>query len=94
MTLRDNRLTSTRLLQNEIEALEKSMKKRKQTHDELSQELLNLVMKSEAGKNQIEIIHKSEKIQQEIRENLTDIHNLDKKIAKMKHRANRMKQIN
>jgi Txe/YoeB family toxin of Txe-Axe toxin-antitoxin module len=94
MTLRDNRLTSMRQLQQEIETLEKDMKKRKKLHEELSQELLNLVMKSEVGKDPIDIIHKSEKIQQQISENLTDIRHLDKKISKMKHRANRMNQIN
>ncbi len=94
MTLRDNRLFSSKLMEQEIESLERVIKKKRALHDDLSQELLDVVMKKDGGMDQIQIIHKSEKIQQEIRENLTDIRHLDKKIAKMKHRANRMKHIN
>ena len=93
MTLRDNRLSSMSQLQKEIEHLEDCMKKKKKLHDNLSQELLNLARKSEVGKDPIEIIHQSERIQQQISENLIDIRHLDKKIARIKHRANRMKQI-
>jgi hypothetical protein len=62
-------------------------------HDDLSQQLLNLARKSEVGKDPIEIIHQGERIQQQISENLIDIRHLDKKIARIKHRANRMKHI-
>jgi len=94
MTLRENRLTAMGLLLKEIETLEKNMQKRKALHEDFSVELLNLVGRREVGKDPVEVIHKSEKIQQQISENLTDIRHLDKKIAKMKHRANRMKQTN
>ena len=94
MTLRDNRLTSVRVLEKEIESLEKNMKKMKKLHEELSQDLLNLVGKLDAQKDPIDVIHKSEKLQQQISENLTDMRHLDKKMAKMKHRANRMNQTN
>lgn len=94
MTLRDHRLTAMNLLLKEIEVLQKELKKKKKLHDDLSGELLNVMGKSEIVKDSVDVIQKSEKIQQQISENLIDIRHLDKKISKMKHRANRTKQSN
>ncbi len=93
MTLQDNRLESIGALQKEIESLEVILKKKHKLHESLSQSLLNLVGKPDEVKGNTRMFQDSERIQQLIRENLTDIHHLDTKIAKMRHRANRMKHM-
>ncbi len=90
MGISEGRLKNIRYVDQEIESLEKELKKKKALHDSLYQTLLNRSNDKTSNTDKSSILKECESLQQQINEVLTDIRHLDKKIWRLKHQTKRM----
>lgn len=91
MTLRDIRKSSVERMDSDIVRLEDSLHKMRAKHDDLQQSLFDLSKKMRDAPISAALVRKTEELKKQISDSMVDIHHLDAKISKLRHRADRLR---
>jgi predicted nucleic acid-binding Zn-ribbon protein len=91
MTLRDMRKFSVDKMDAEIARLEGRLQKMRKDHDVLQQTLFDVCKKLNEAPDSHTLIKHTEDLKKKISDSMTDIHHLDARISKVKHRADRLR---
>lgn len=92
MTLRDIRKHSIERMDAEVVRLEKDLQKMRSEHESLQQSLFDITKKAKDTPDALSVIRKSEELKKRISDSMVDIHHLDAKISRIKHRAERLRR--
>jgi SMC interacting uncharacterized protein involved in chromosome segregation len=92
MTLRDIRKHSIERMDAEVVRLEKDLQKMRSEHESLQQSLFDITKKAKDAPDALSVVRKSEELKKRISDSMVDIHHLDAKISRIKHRAERLRR--
>ncbi|WP_422478890.1 hypothetical protein [Pleomorphochaeta sp. DL1XJH-081] len=92
MTLRDIRKHSIERMDAEVVRLEKDLQKMRSEHESLQQSLFDITKKAKDAPDALSVVKKSEELKKRISDSMVDIHHLDAKISRIKHRAERLRR--
>jgi predicted nucleic acid-binding Zn-ribbon protein len=91
MTLRDMRKHSVEKMEAEIERLEHALQSMRSHHDALQQSLFDVCKKLKGAPDSKTLIQKTEVLKKQLSDSMVDIHHLDARISKIRHRADRLR---
>ncbi len=91
MTLRDIRKSSVERMESEIVRLEDKLQKMRARHDDLQQTLFDACKKISDAPSSASLVRRTEELKKQISESMVDIHHLDARISKLKHRTERLR---
>lgn len=92
MTLRDIRKHSIERMDAEVVRLEKELHKMRSEHDDLQQALFDISKRVKESPDTLSVVRKTEELKKRISDSMVDIHHLDAKISRIKHRAERLRR--
>ncbi len=92
MTIRDIRKHSVERMDAEVVRLEKDLQKMRKAHEDLQQTLFDASKKLKDIPDSSSLVKKTEEIQKQISDSMVDIHHLDARISRIKHRAERLRR--
>jgi prefoldin subunit 5 len=92
MTLRDIRRHSVERMDAEVVRLEKQLRKMRDAHDDLQQEMFDICRKLKDAPDSGVLVKKTEDLKKRISDSMVDIHHLDARISRVKHRAERLRR--
>jgi len=79
-------------MEEEILRLEKKLKKIRDTHEALKQSLFDVSKRLKDTPDSSLLLHETEDIKKKISDVVVDIRNLDARLSRMKHRAERWRR--
>ena len=91
MTLSDMRKYSQSKMDEEIKRLEQKLRKMRVDHDAMQQSLFNVCKKLKDAPASGKLIRQTEEMKKQLSDSMVDIHHLDARISKLKHRADRLR---
>lgn len=92
MTVRDIRRHSVERMEAEVVRLEKELQKMRSGHADLQQALFDISKKMKDAPDAGTLVRKTEELKKRISDSMVDIHHLDARISRIKHRAERLRR--
>ena len=92
MTIRDIRRHSVERMDAEVVRLEKDLHKMRKAHEDLQQALFDASKKLKDIPDSSSLVKRTEEIKKQISDSMVDIHHLDARISRIKHRAERLRR--
>lgn len=92
MTVRDIRRHSVERMEADVIRLEKELQKMRSSHADLQQALFDISKKMKDAPDTGALVRKTEELKKRISDSMVDIHHLDARISRIKHRAERLRR--
>ena len=91
MTLSDMRRYSLGRMDEEIGRLEQKLHKMRAEHDVMQQSLFDVCKRLKDAPTSGNLVRRTEELKKQLSDSMVDIHHLDARISKLKHRADRLR---
>ena len=91
MTLRDIRKSSVERMESEIVRLEDRLQKMRAKHADLQQALFDACKKIGDSPSSANLVRRTEELKKQLSDSMVDIHHLDARISRLKHRTERLR---